>query len=202
LLKLNLALMSAFAVALMGLLVATATASHAQMVKRDGSVEFAGHRMRCSNEPVMLDADLPSEGMYAPGEGIFINPETMALQPVIIRQFIFAHECAHRIVEGDELGADCAAARQGARERWLTQDGIGEVCRDLEQRPADEDHPSGSARCANIKRCFAGAAPEKSPAVTSAWAAKRQVSTFGSNASRPLAESLHRAASTWRSALQ
>ena len=194
--------------ALLGLLVATTTASDAQMLKDDGSIEIAGHRMRCPHEPVVLDTDLPSEGMYAPGEGIYLNPELMSLHPVVIRKFIFAHECAHSTVESDELGADCAAARQGARERWLTQEGIGAVCRDLERRPGDENHPPGKTRCANIQRCFAASTPDKAPdkaldkakVATSAWPAKRQA--FGNGASRPLAEDLRRGASAWRSAFR
>jgi hypothetical protein len=181
-----------------GLLVAMSTGSQAQSLNDDGSIEIAGHRMRCPDEPVVLDANIPTEGIYAPGEGIYLNPELLKTHPAVIRKFIFAHECAHKTVGGDELGADCAAARQGARERWLTLDGIGTVCRDLDQRMADEDHPPGSTRCAKIKRCFADSAPNKAIVATHAAPAKRQA--FGGDASGQMAEKLRRAASTWRDA--
>lgn len=190
---------------LIGLLaVAMATASEAQTVTDDQSVDIAGQRMRCSNAPVEVDASLPMEGMFVPGEGIYINPELMQYHPVIVRKFIFAHECAHKTVGGDELGADCAAAQRGARDGWLTEEGIDAICRDLQAVVADETHPPGTVRCANIKRCFAGSAPSKAIVATRASSVVMRAPSpkpqAFSASSPPLAEKLRRAAGAWRSA--
>lgn len=185
---------------LMALFVALPSPGQAQVLTSDGGIEIAELRMRCPNEAVALDASLPMEGMYAPGQGIILNPELLKDQPVVVRRFIFAHECAHATVDGDELAADCAAARQGARERWLTQDGITAVCRDFGEHVADEDHPSGRIRCENVRRCFAGAAPANAVVATRASSWKAQ--SFAAAPSPPWAAKLLRAAKTWRTALQ
>lgn len=174
-------------------------------VKDDGSVEIAGQRMQCDGTPAELDRRIPSEGMFAPGEGILLNPVLMRAQPATVRKFIFAHECAHGSVSG-ELAADCAAAKRGAREQWLTPEDVEAVCRDLKRHVADADHPAGRVRCANVKRCYAEALP--APVQTAsweavvtvamdAWPAKRQA--FGSEPKPSMAEQLRRAAGLWRS---
>ena len=71
--------------------------------------------------------------------------------------FVFKHECAHKLVGGNELAADCSAAQAGAREHWLAQDGVNDVCQSLAGEPASADHPDGRTRCANIRRCFISA---------------------------------------------
>jgi hypothetical protein len=104
-----------------GTLVATVAAAQAQILEKDGSVQIAGHLMRCSETPVVLESNLPTEGMFIPGEAIYLNPQLMQHHPGSVRMFVFKHECAHKLVGGNELAADCSAAQAGAREHWLTQ---------------------------------------------------------------------------------
>ncbi|MGZ9187834.1 MAG: hypothetical protein ACXW6R_24505 [Candidatus Binatia bacterium] len=128
----------------------------AQTVAQDGmSVKIAGRSMRCGQTPIIMDNEIPSEGLSVPGEALYLNPFLLKLLPTTVRLFIFKHECAHETTGPDELGADCMAAKAGAREGWLKVGDIDAVCRSF-AGPATETHPSGKSRCANIRRCYAG----------------------------------------------
>lgn len=181
--------------------IVTATGADALVLKPNGGVEIGGQTFRCPNEAVYLDVDIPSEGMYGP-EGILLNPELMQSRAMIVRKFIFAHECAHRIAGDDESAADCLAAQQGARERWLDKAGLDAVCRDMSELVETDVHPSGAARCANIRRCFASVTPPESATVasSSSWPAggPAKGQAFGGGASVSFADKLRRAAGKWR----
>jgi hypothetical protein len=119
------------------------------------SIKIAGHSMSCGSTPVFSDSSLRMEGRFVPGQGIYLNQELMQRQPPAVRMFVFKHECAHKVVGGNELAADCAAARSGAHEKWLTLAGVDTVCKALMGEPARGPYPSGVARCTNIRKCYA-----------------------------------------------
>jgi hypothetical protein len=118
------------------------------------TLTVAGRTVRCGNLRNVLDARLPNLGMAAPGV-VVLNPVMLQRQPAIVRLFVYHHECGHHHVGGDEVAADCWAARQGARQGWLGKAGIEQVCRSFGNRPATTTHPSGPSRCASLRRCFA-----------------------------------------------
>ena len=118
-------------------------------------IKIAGHSMSCGSTPVFSDSSLRMEGLFVPGKGIYLNQELMQRQPPAVRMFVFKHECAHKVVGGNELAADCDAARSGAREKWLTLAGVDTVCQALSGEPANGRYPSGVARCASIRKCYA-----------------------------------------------
>lgn len=133
-----------------------AAALHAQTVTDDGmTVKIGSRAARCGQTPIVLDGDIPTEGMAVPGEAIYLNPFLMKRLPTTVRLFIFKHECAHEVTGPDELGADCIAAKSGAREGWLKYGDIDAVCASF-AGPATSTHPSGKTRCANIRRCYSG----------------------------------------------
>ncbi len=149
----------------------------AENIATDGlTVTIAGRAMRCGETPVYMDNEIPTEGMSVPGEGLYLNPFLLNRQPVPVRMFIFKHECAHEVTGPDEFGADCMAAQSGAREGWLKVGDIDAVCHSF-AGPASETHPSGDARCAHIRQCFAGsqvagaASPSGHSARASSWSA-------------------------------
>lgn len=149
----------------------------AETIHSDGvTVTIGGRVMRCGETPIYVDGEIPTEGMSVPGEGLFLNPFLLNRQPIPVRLFIFKHECAHEVTGPDEFGADCMAAQSGAREGWLKSGDIDAVCRSF-AGPASETHPSGEARCANIRACFAGsqvagaASPSGRAARASSWSA-------------------------------
>jgi hypothetical protein len=123
------------------------------------SVTIAGRSMSCGSTPVFSDSSLQMEGRFVPGEGIYLNQQLMQRQPAAVQFFVFKHECAHKVVGGNELAADCNAARSGAREKWLTPAGVDTVCQALGGEPASGRYPSGVARCANIRKCYSGSSP-------------------------------------------
>jgi hypothetical protein len=140
----------------------------AQTVAQDGmSVKIAGRSMRCGQTPIIMDNEIPSEGLSVPGEALYLNPLLLKLLPTTVRLFIFKHECAHETTGPDELGADCLAAKAGAREGWLKVGDIDAVCRSF-AGPATETHPSGKTRCANIRRCYAGTQVASTPPAATA----------------------------------
>jgi hypothetical protein len=139
----------------------------AMSVKRDGSLEMGGRKLRCGPVRIMLPRRLPNLGVAGPGM-IALNPRLLSQYPEIVRLFVFYHECGHHHVGGSELGADCWAVHRGVREGWLDRDGLGQVCRSVRDEPASSTHPSGRRRCGNLDRCFATAvaALPKPPSAT------------------------------------
>lgn len=144
--------------------------AEAQTVAQDGmSVKIAGRSMRCGQTPIIMDNEIPSEGLSVPGEALYLNPFLLKRLPTTVRLFIFKHECAHETTGPDELGADCIAAKAGAREGWLKVGDIDAVCQSF-AGPATETHPSGKTRCANIRKCYAGTQVASTQPVTGAEA--------------------------------
>jgi hypothetical protein len=122
------------------------------------TLTIAGRALRCGNVRNVFDPRLPNIGMAAPGLGLLVlNPHLLQRQPPTVRLFVYHHECGHHHVGGDEVAADCWAARQGARQGWLGPAGIEQICRSFGNRPATVTHPSGASRCASLRRCFAEA---------------------------------------------
>lgn len=131
--------------------------------QRDGTVLIAGRSLRCGNLRNVLDPGLPNLGLAAPGVVVF-NPRQLSRWPDTVRLFVFHHECGHHHVGGNELAADCWAAKAGVREGWLNREGMGQVCRSFGNGPATSTHPAGARRCASLDRCFATAMAAKEKA--------------------------------------
>ena len=136
------------------------SASSATVLRRDGSLDVAGHTLRCGSMRNVLDRRLPGLGLAAPGV-VVLNPRLINRQSQTVRLFVFHHECGHHHVGGSETGADCWAAKQGVRQGWLRREGLGDVCRSFGNGPATATHPAGSVRCASLQRCFATAVAEQ-----------------------------------------
>ena len=165
--------MIAAAVALASADGGAALAASPMSVKRDGSLEIGGRKMRCGRVRISLPRRLPNLGVAGPGM-IALNPALLSHYPETVRLFVFAHECGHHHVGGDELAADCWGVHQGVREGWLDKNGLGQVCRSFGNEPASDTHPSGKRRCGNLDRCFASAlaaSPKPPGATASAGAA-------------------------------
>jgi hypothetical protein len=153
------------------------TPAAAQRAASD-SVQLAGRTVHCKNARVVTDRGLPSEGAEAPGV-IILNPDMLNEQPVIVRLFVFHHECGHHNVGESELEADCWAVGQGVREGWLDAKGLGQVCQSFEDAPETSTHPSGRRRCRNLDRCFSSATASqrsKAPVSTTTSAPPRLLS--------------------------
>ena len=98
----------------------------------------------------------PSPAYYIPGmKLILMNWTQLKIFPEAVHRFVFAHECSHDEPEifADEDAADCAAAKRGVKEGWLTKVGVMQVCAMTTKYPSDETHSTPIVRCANIKKC-------------------------------------------------
>jgi len=118
-----------------------------------GSLEIGGRTLNCPNVSATFDDSLSIEGAYFPGRGLVFNKQLLERYPAGVAIFIFKHECAHK-AGADEFTADCVAARAGRQQGWLTESGIERICKRLSGERESASHPAGSARCANIRRCF------------------------------------------------
>src|SRR5688572_30380598 len=102
------------------------------------SVVLNGVKMQCAKTPIYIDNRLPTEGAFE-SDGyrsrIVLNMRLLNKQPGLVRLFVFAHECAHGIVGGSELKADCYAVKQGVKEGWIDEKGTKQICDSFEGAP-------------------------------------------------------------------
>lgn len=136
------------------------SSTSAMVLRRDGTLNVAGHTLRCGTMRNVLDPRLPGLGLAAPGVVVF-NPRLINRQSNTVRLFVFYHECGHHHVGGSETGADCWAAKQGVRQGWLTREALPDVCRSFGNGPATATHPAGSVRCSSLQQCFSTALADK-----------------------------------------
>lgn len=125
-------------------------------LNRDGTLQIAGHSLRCGNVRTYLDPDLPNLGAAGPGV-LVMNPGLLKREATTVSLFVFQHECGHHHVGSSELAADCWAVERGVRDGWLDRAGLRDVCRSFGGAPETSTHPSAARRCRNLDRCFAAA---------------------------------------------
>jgi len=107
-----------------------------------------------------------SSGYFIPHlKLIVLNKRVLEGTAPVVQKFILAHECSHAdpVVGDDEMDADCAAAKQGARDGWLGATEIIQVCVHLSHLVVDAEHAPAAYRCANIRRCVAIVKPPPPP---------------------------------------
>ena len=136
------------------------SSTSAMVLRRDGTLNVAGHALRCGTMRNVLDPRLPGLGLAAPGVVVF-NPRLINRQSNTVRLFVFYHECGHHHVGGSETGADCWAAKQGVRQGWLKREALTDVCRSFGNGPATSTHPAGAVRCSSLQQCFTTAVAEQ-----------------------------------------
>jgi len=116
-----------------------------------------GEKLICKNTTVATDNNIPSEGLNL-GNGrhnfILLNMRMMRSYSVVLKKFIFYHECAHSHIGESELLADCWAINEGVKGNWLKKENLPEICASWEGAPETETHPSAVRRCNNIYKCF------------------------------------------------
>jgi hypothetical protein len=124
----------------------------------DGSLDLAGHRLRCDNVRTRLDRRLPNLGAAEPESRLLlINPILLGREQSVVQLFVFHHECGHHRIGASELGADCWAVDRGVESGWLDRAGLKSVCDSFGGAAETATHPSARRRCANLDRCFSAA---------------------------------------------
>jgi len=118
-----------------------------------GQLKLDGQRLLCGQRPTVLDNNLDDYGAAYPGF-LILNPKLLNRVSTPVKLWIYAHECGHQFRGPDEETADCFAVQRGRRQRWLTPEGLEEVCRFIAPAKGDTMHFSGSFRCDAMRKCY------------------------------------------------
>lgn len=118
-----------------------------------GELKLDGRRLLCGQRPTVLDNNLDDYGAAYPGF-LILNPKLLAKVSTPVKLWIYAHECGHQFRGPDETTADCFAVQRGRRQKWLTAEGLEEVCRFIAPAKGDSMHFSGSHRCETMRQCY------------------------------------------------
>lgn len=112
------------------------------------------YRLICGRRPTVLDPGLDDYGAAFPGF-IIINPKLINRVPTEVKLWIYSHECGHQFRGPSEELADCFAVQRGRRQRWLTAEGMEQVCEFIKPARGSIMHPPGPKRCELMRACFA-----------------------------------------------
>ncbi len=118
-----------------------------------GQLVLDGSRLVCGRRPTVLDSTLDDYGAAYPGF-LILNPKLIARVPKAVKLWIYSHECGHQFRGPDEEVADCFAVQRGRRQRWLTTDGLQQICKFIGPAKGSSMHYSGPHRCRIMRQCF------------------------------------------------
>ena len=120
-----------------------------------GSLKIDGQTLICGRRPTVLDNRLDDYAAAFPGF-LILNPKLLAkVSSTPVKLWIYSHECGHQFRGRDEETADCFGVQRGRRQKWLTPEGLEEVCRFIVPSKGDNMHFQGSYRCELMRRCYA-----------------------------------------------
>lgn len=119
-----------------------------------GEMKLDRYRVYCGQRPTVIDDKLDDYGAAYPGF-LIMNRRLLAKVSTTVKMWIYAHECGHQFRGPDEETADCFAVQRGRREKWLTPEGLEEVCNFIAPAKGDSMHLSGSHRCTYMRKCYA-----------------------------------------------
>lgn len=118
-----------------------------------GKLKLGGYVVRCGHRPTVIDNKLDDYGAAYPGF-LILNKKLLAKVSTPVKLWIYSHECAHQFRGPDEEVADCFAVQRGRRRKWLTSEGLDQVCNFISPATGDSMHFSGSQRCAKMRQCY------------------------------------------------
>jgi hypothetical protein len=101
--------------------------------------------------PTVLDSQLDDYGAAYPGF-LILNPKLLAKISTPVKLWIYSHECGHQFRGPDEETADCFAVQRGRRQKWLTPEGLEEICRFISPAKGESMHFKGAERCEDATR--------------------------------------------------
>ena len=119
-----------------------------------GEFKLDGIKLYCGTRPTVIDNNLDDYGAAYPGF-LILNKKLLGRVSMPVKLWIHAHECGHQFRGPDEDLADCFAVQRGRAEKWLTPEGLEEVCRFISPAKGDSWHFSGSHRCEAMRQCYA-----------------------------------------------
>ena len=119
-----------------------------------GEFTINGQKMICGNRPTVIDNRLDDYGAAYPGF-LIMNTRLLARTTPTVQMWIYSHECGHQFRGPDEETADCFAVQRGRRQKWLTPEGLNEICSFISPAKGDSMHFKGAERCEAMRRCYA-----------------------------------------------
>ena len=119
-----------------------------------GQLKLDGWKVGCGNRSTVLDPALDDFGAAYPNY-LILNPKMMAKVPTQVKLWIHAHECGHQFRGPDEEKADCFAVQRGRRQKWLTVEGLSQICEFIRPSRGDSAHFGGQYRCEAMQKCYA-----------------------------------------------
>lgn len=124
-----------------------------------GQLRLDGWRVGCGNRSTVLDPGLDDFGAAYPNY-LILNPKMLAKVPTQVKLWIHAHECGHQFRGPDEEKADCFAVQRGRRQKWLTVEGLDQICEFIKPSRGDSAHFGGVHRCETMRKCYASSEVE------------------------------------------
>lgn len=118
-----------------------------------GQLRLDGNTMTCGRRPTVLDPNLDDYGAAYPGF-IILNPRLISRVPTAVKMWIYSHECGHQFRGPSEEIADCFAVQRGRRQKWLTTDGLDQICKFIQPAKGSSMHYSGPKRCTFMRKCY------------------------------------------------
>ena len=120
-----------------------------------GQLKIDGNTLICGHRPTVLDNKLDDYGAAYPGF-LILNPKLLAkVASTPVKLWIYSHECGHQFRGPEEETADCFAVQRGRRQKWLTPEGLEEVCQFIAPARGDSMHFQGANRCEAMRKCYA-----------------------------------------------
>jgi hypothetical protein len=133
----------------------------------NGQLTYDGVSFSCGKFPT-VDDPLLHDYAAAPYKGfLIINPTVFNKVPVMVKLWIYQHECAHALGIPDETKADCYSVSKLRRQGLLPPQGLNQVCDFISAGQADATHPAGPARCVAMRTCYSKSAPGANPKASS-----------------------------------
>ncbi len=119
------------------------------VVLAPGKLRLAGRIQLCGQRPTVMDPTM--DGISKPFDGfIVINPVRAMVLPPVVQQWIYARGCAFQFRGPDPAIADCFATARGKRQKWLTSEGVEQVCSHVDEEAGEVSFPE---RCQLIRKC-------------------------------------------------
>lgn len=118
-----------------------------------GQFAMDGIPVVCGGLPTIVTPNIPDAGINN-GQAILLNPLVLGPLPTVLKLYIYAHECGHAVVGGDEVGADCWAIRTGRDQGWFPPQSFTLLIQFLKNNPGSMRHPPGLIRVQNMMNCY------------------------------------------------
>lgn len=118
-----------------------------------GQFAIDGIPVVCGGLPTIVTPNIPDAGINN-GQAILLNPLVLGRLPTVLKLYVYAHECGHAVVGGNEVGADCWAIRTGRDQGWFPPQAFNLLIEFFQNNHGSLRHPPGAVRVNNMMHCY------------------------------------------------